>query len=247
MDDAQADTPENDPLLAECETAVGYRFTDRSLLKLALTHSSLRDLWTESNERLEFLGDSVIGLAVAEHIFCTFPDLAEGELTRIKSIVVSRLVLAEVARDLDLRRFLRVGKGISKTRTIPPSLLANTVEAMVGAIYLDAGFEVARDQVLAWAVDRIAKACRGRAARNYKADLQQLSQRLFSRTPVYDVLSSSGPDHRKEFVIQACITERRFPQGKGTSKKQAEQRAARNALRILKQEHDQDQPAPPVA
>src|SRR5690606_6064780 len=120
------------------EKAMGPAFGDRGLLALALTHSSLRDPWTHSNERLEYLGDSVLGLAVAEHLFCAFPTDAEGELTRLKSLVVSRQALARVAKALDLKAHLRVGKGIRKRGAIPPSLLANAVEALIGAVYLDA-------------------------------------------------------------------------------------------------------------
>lgn len=230
-----------------CEEALGYRFTDRALLQLALTHSSLRDEWTESNERMEFLGDSVLGLAVAEHLFCGHPDLPEGVLTRIRSQVVSRDALTGLARQLKLRRFLRVGRGIRKTRTLPPSLLANAVEAVIGAIYLDAGFETAREHVLQWLGPVLDDAASGQKTKNHKAALQQVTQRLFGCTPCYAVVEASGPDHDKEFMIQVEIEDRTFPAGRGPNKKSAEQRAARIALRDLKREHGAGFPDIPVA
>ncbi len=242
----EAANPENDVKLEELETRIGHRFVDRSLLELALTHSSLRDPWTESNERLEFLGDSVIGLAVAEHLFCTFSDFAEGELTRVKSIVVSRKALATIGQSLDLRNHIRVGKGIRKRRTIPTSLISNTVEAIVGAVYLDSGFEEARAFVLRHVDRHVGKVATRRDVRNHKAALQQIVQRKYGTTPIYRILETSGPDHSKEFVIEAKVGDRSYPAGRGSTKKQAEQRAARAALRILKQEHDFDSSEPPV-
>ncbi|MFH0943951.1 MAG: ribonuclease III [Planctomycetota bacterium] len=242
MSDEKAAKAEREKKLRECQKAIGHRFTDRTLLELALTHSSLKDPWTESNERLEFLGDSVIGLAVSEHLFCTHADYPEGELTRIKSIVVSKSALARVGRTLDIRQFLRVGKGIRKRRSIPPSLIANTVEALVGAVYLDAGFEVARAMVLSHLQELLGKVTKRRDVRNYKAALQQSVQRQFGTTPQYRVLETVGPDHKKEFVIEALVAKRAFPSAKGSTKKQAEQRAAKEALRALKQEHG-SQPA----
>lgn len=231
----------------ECEAALGHRFTDRKLLSLALTHSSLKDEWTDCNERLEFLGDSVIGLSVSEHLFCTFPRLAEGELTRIKSMVVSRSALADVGKTLDLKRYLRVGKGIRVKRSIPPSLLANAFEALIGAVYLDAGFEPARNLVLGRIEERIAAFVRRRQVRNHKAALQQAAQRIFATIPSYRLVDTTGPEHKKEFVVEARIGERTFQPGHGSTKKQAEQRAAREALKVLKQEHGQDFAAPSVA
>ncbi len=234
MTDEAALAAERKALLANCEKAVGHAFVDRSLMELALTHSSLKDAWTPSNERLEYLGDSVIGLAVSEHLFLNFPDLQEGELTRIKSVVVSRTGLAKLGRALDLQRFLRVGKGLRSRRALPQSLLANCLEALVGAIYLDAGFEVARDRVLEWIDRPIRTAAARRDGRNWKAELQHSMQRTLGRTPRYQVLDATGPDHKKEFVVVAIVGDRTFPQGRGSTKKQAEQRAARLAMIELK-------------
>lgn len=240
MKDEEAVRKEREKGLSALEKTLGYKFIDRSLLELALTHSSLRDTWTESNERLEFLGDSVIGLTVSEHLFCTRPDDPEGELTRLKSILVAGTSLAEVGKALELKKILRVGKGIRKSRSIPSSLIANAVEALVGAVYLDAGFEKARIVVLRHMDTLLTKVTRRRDERNHKAALQQMSQKRFSMTPNYEILETVGPDHKKQFVIEAVIGDRNFGAARGTTKKQAEQRAARLALRALKQENDSE-------
>jgi len=232
---------EREKKLALCEQALGHAFRDRKLLALALTHSSLRDPWTHSNERLEFLGDSVLGLVVAEHLFRSHPDLQEGELTRLKSLTVSTEALIALGKKLGLGTYLRVGKGIRRGRAVPTSLIANTVEAVVGAMYLDAGFAAARERVLDWiGADLAALPARSKTL-NFKAALQQSSQRIFARHPSYVVVDCTGPDHKKEFVVAARIGERDFPPAKGKTKKIAEQRAARLALRQLKK-HGIDPP-----
>lgn len=239
---------ENALRLERCEQALGYRFTDRSLLELALTHSSLRDPWTESNERLEYLGDAVVGLVVSEHLFCAHPKSQEGELTRLRSLIVSRDSLANVAKELDLRAFLRVGKGMKHGRNLPPSLLTNTVEALIGAIYLDAGFESARAVVLSWLENHILKAQRKRAIENFKAEFQHLAQVRTGKTPTYALVECIGPDHKKKFIVKARLQDREFPAGSGSSKKQAEQRAAKEALKLFRAETSGDVPtADPTA
>jgi len=235
---------EREKRLDELEVVLRHRFTNRDLLRLALTHSSLKDEWTQSNERLEFLGDSVLGLAVSNYLFTTFPDLHEGELTKLRSMTVSEAALIALGKRLELGRQLRVGKGIRKGRAVPQSLIANAVEAIVGAVYLDAGFETARDLVVSWMEVEIAKLTAKRIATNYKAALQQLTQRSFARHPVYAVLTELGPDHKKEFVIAVRIGDREFPSAKGKTKKLAEQRAARLALRVLKKDSRTSEAAP---
>lgn len=232
--------------LDDLEQRIGYQFQRRELLALALTHSSLRDPWTESNERLEFLGDSVVGLAIAQHLFTTFPALAEGELTRLKSLCVSAEALLEVGKTLDVSSCLRVGKGIRKGRAVPKSLIANAVEAVVGAIYLDSGFEAARDRVIAWLDERVRAKAEERKATNFKAALQQATQRIYGIHPTYHVVETHGPDHKKEFVVEARADQVTFPAAKGKTKKLAEQKAARLALRQLKREsptNEDDRPA----
>lgn len=227
---------ERDKKITELEGRLNYRFSNRELIRLALTHSSLRDPWTDANERLEFLGDSVIGLAVATHLFNAFPTQTEGDLTRLKSSVVSGAALVEIGKRFAVASYLRVGKGIRKGRGVPQSLIANALEAIVGAIYLDSNFETVRDLIVSWLEEDIKKLGTKRAAANYKAALQQSTQRLFGKHPTYSVLDEVGPDHKKEFVIAARIGDRLFAPAKGKTKKIAEQRAARLALRELKRD-----------
>lgn len=237
---------EREKRLDELESVIAHRFANRDLLRLALTHSSLKDEWTPSNERLEFLGDSVLGLAVSQHLFSTYPHLTEGEMTKLRSMTVSEAALIDLGKRLDLARHLRVGKGIRKGRGVPASLIANAVEAIVGAAYLDAGFETARALVVRWLESDIAKLLAKKHATNYKAALQQATQRLFSRHPAYTVLNEIGPDHKKEFVIAVRIGDREFPSAKGKTKKIAEQRAARLALRVLKKDAKAEASAAPA-
>ena len=237
MTDELAASKENELRLKNCEQALGHTFVDRSLLELALTHSSLRDPWNESNERLEFLGDAVVGAVVSEYLFCHFPELPEGELTRLKSIVVSRSGLGRIAKDMGIKDYLRVGKGIRKSRSIPISLQSNAMEAIVGAVYLDCGFESCRDLVVSWLEESLQRAARRTDVTNYKAALQQMAQKLYQQTPRYNLLETVGPDHKKEFVIEAVVGKRQFEAATGSTKKQAEQRAARSALRVLKKEN----------
>jgi len=136
-----------------------------------------------------------------------------------------------------LKKYLLVGKGIRKSRTIPVSLLANTVEAVIGAVYLDAGFETTRALVLEWFESSMRRAVARRDVTNYKAALQHASQQLFRSTPTYQLLEARGPDHKREFRVEAIVEGETYPPGRGSTKKQAEQRAARTALRALKKKH----------
>jgi ribonuclease-3 len=225
-----------------CESAIGYRFRDRALLRQALTHSSAARTRLESNERLEFLGDALLGAIVCERLFELFPDREEGELTRIKSVVVSRAGCARVTRKLDLQRFLLTGKGIVSQQRVPGSILAAVFEAVVAAIYLDGGFAAVREFVLREAREEITDAAISAIGVNYKSVLQQHAQRVTGETPGYIVLDEQGPDHSKCFKVSAVIGARSFPAAWGPSKKEAEQRAAQNAMAEL-----DGQPAPHVA
>ncbi|MCI0341067.1 MAG: ribonuclease III [Planctomycetales bacterium] len=219
-----------DPLQA-CEEALGHRFRDPGLLRLALTHSSAKVAGLPSNERLEFLGDSVLGLLVSEHLYRTRPDAAEGDLTRSKSALVSSRTLAQVGRALAVHRFLTVGKGIRSARALPRSVRANAVEAILGAIFLDGGIEAARAAVARILADGGTGASPGE--RNWKAELQHLAQTAHGATPTYRVIVEEGAPHSRSFVVVARIGEREFAPARGRSKKAAEQAAARRALEAL--------------
>lgn len=230
---AMADFPQDDfqsDLLQACEEVLEYRFRDRELLQLCLTHASIARTRLASNERLEFLGDSVLGLIVCELLFRRYPQLPEGELTRIKSVIVSRNLCAEISERLGLERFLLLGKGLTAHDRVPASILAAVLEALIGGVYLDGGLEAARAVVERLFGPEIDQVARQDERKNYKSLLQQVAQKRFGETPSYRLLDEKGPDHSKCFKISAVIGDTTYTAAWGASKKEAEQRAARNAL-----------------
>lgn len=216
--------------LSRCEQRIGYTFQDRSLLLAALTHASGANHRLASNERLEFLGDAILGAVVCDLLYHQFPDLLEGDLTKIKSVVVSRLTCAKICGDLALDDFLIVGKGMSNTKTVPRSVLADMFESLVAAIYLDGGDQAARRFIHEVIQPEIELAATGEADDNYKSLLQQMAQRDFGSTPTYQLLDERGPDHDKSFKVTAFVAGKDYPPAWGRNKKEAEQRAACNAL-----------------
>ncbi len=218
-------------ILAECQSAIGYTFRQPEILRSALTHASGADTRLASNERLEFLGDSVLGLVVCEQLFQRFPDYQEGDLTKIKSVVVSRRTCARISRVLNLGDFLFLGKGMhAQTSTVPPSMLADVYESLVAAVYLDGGIEAARTFILRHMGPEIEQVAESAHGGNYKSLLQQVAQREFGATPLYLLLDEKGPDHSKCFKISATIERYGYPAAWGRNKKEAEQKAAMNAL-----------------
>lgn len=234
-DDASLASLEEDaePALARCEERIGYHFRNRKLLTAALTHASGADHRLASNERLEFLGDAILGFVVCEMLFRHFPDFLEGDLTKIKSVVVSRQTCAKISRLLELEQFLIVGKGMAASASVPPSLLADAFESIVAAIYLDGGEPAAREFIERLVRPEIELTHSGATGGNYKSQLQQLAQREFGSTPVYQLLDEKGPDHSKCFKISAQVGGQRYMAAWGRNKKEAEQRAACNALSEL--------------
>lgn len=229
--------------LADCQQDLGYAFRDPERLRVALTHSSIKSDSNPSNERMEFLGDSVLGAIVAEHLFHEFPGYDEGELSRIKSVVVSAPVLAREAKRLRLPRYIFVGKGMSNLGKLPNSLLANAFEAIVAAIYLDRGFAAAREFVLGHIAQQVQAVVRNQHQKNYKSILQHLCQKEFNLTPTYTVTRVEGPDHSKQFEVVAVLGEREMMSGGGSTKKDAEQRAAEATLKALDAEMSDPAPA----
>lgn len=216
------------------EQRIGYRFEDQSLLAKALVHASIASARTDSNERLEFLGDAILGAVVCEHLYRRFPNDLEGELTKIKSNAVSRRVCAEIAVELGLADAVQLGKGMGHRTTLPQSLLAALFEAVIGAVYLDGGIEPARTLILRLLDTRIEQSARLGHQQNFKSVLQQSLQRRDLGAPVYVVLDEKGPDHAKcfEICVEICGGGgvRRFKSCWGMSKKAAEQQAALEAL-----------------
>ena len=216
-----------------CEERIRYAFQDRQLLKAALTHASGANHRLASNERLEFLGDAILGAVVCELLYDQFEGLLEGDLTKIKSVVVSRMTCAKICSELELDEFLVVGKGMSNNKNVPKSVLADMFESLVAAIHLDGGSEASRTFITSVVQAEIDRAATGDADDNYKSSLQQMAQRDFGATPTYQLLEERGPDHDKSFKVTAYINGREFPPAWGSNKKEAEQRAACNALAAI--------------
>ncbi len=220
--------------VSECERRIGHAFRDRSLLMAALTHASGAQHRLASNERLEFLGDAILGFLVCERLYRQFPESLEGDLTRIKSVVVSRETCSRLSDQLQLIDFLIVGKGLSvPDREVPSSVLSDLFESIVAAIYLDGGIEAVRPLVDRMLAPEIERAASGQHGSNHKSLLQQWAQRDYGVTPTYEVIEEAGPDHSKSFHVSAQIGSRSYEPAWGRNKKEAEQRAASNALREL--------------
>ena len=217
-------------VVAACEARIGYDFSDKSLLRAALTHASGALHRLASNERMEFLGDAILGAVVCELLYRRYPESLEGDLTKLKSIVVSRQTCAKISESLGMREFLILGKGMSVHPTVPSSLLADVFESLIAAIYLDGGIQFVRQFIETHLTPEIDLASEGETGGNYKSLLQQVSQREHGTTPTYQLLDEKGPDHSKCFKISAQIGTHRYQPAWGRNKKEAEQRAARNAL-----------------
>jgi ribonuclease-3 len=215
------------------EKIIQYTFTNPNLLKEALTHASIADSRLQSNERMEFLGDAVLDLIICEALYKRFPEYLEGDLTKIKSAVVSRRTCAEVSNETGLIDLLIIGKGISSREAMPSSLAAAVYESVVAAIYLDGGFEVVKQYVLRTMTGKIDSIASNTHQQNFKAVLQQHAQKMLGATPGYELLDEKGPDHSKCFEVCVVIDGRRFRSAWGPNKKMAEQKAALLALEEL--------------
>jgi ribonuclease-3 len=222
----------------ELEERLGVTFQQPSLLRNALVHSSYvnenPDMAPESNERLEFLGDAVLGLVIADELFATYPDQNEGRLTELRAHLVRRDTLAQAADRLRMGEALLLGRGEDEGggRTRPTNL-SHVYEAVVGAIFLDQGLPVARDFVLRSLDDELDEIKDRGSPLDPKSRLQELSQSRYQSTPQYQLLETEGPDHARRFTVEAVVNGEKVGTGKGASKQQAEKRAAREALRHL--------------
>ena len=221
---------------SELQQRISYTFGDPRLLERALTHRSYANehRLTEHNERLEFLGDSVLSLVVSERLMEDRPGSSEGELSRLRAAVVSEPSLAEVARSIGLGEFLLLGRGEEQTGGRDKgSLLANSLEALVASIYLDGGIEQAAAFIEGRFRDSFARAGGTGGTADFKTELQERCQELLKTLPEYRVVSESGPDHRKEFDVELTVQGEVLGRGSGKNKKEAEQRAAKEALERL--------------
>ena len=222
-----------DEVLDQAEEILDYRFVDRGLLRLALTHASIADSRLESNERLEFLGDAVLGVLVCDYLYATYPDLLEGEMTKIKSAVVSRRMCAKITMELGLEHLLALGKGMKIRPALPSSLAAAVLESVIGAIYLDAGMDRVRAFLMPILAPHVDQASKSGHQQNFKSVLQQYAQQRLDANAEYLLLDEKGPDHAKCFEVCAEMDGRRFSSCWAPSKKQAEQQAALLALEEL--------------
>ena len=215
---------------------LGYEFSHRDCLEAALAHRSwcAENEGSPSNERLEFLGDSVLGLVVTDHIYLSYPNLPEGELAKVRSSVVNAQALADAAMSLELGLAVRLGKGEDASGgREKPSILSDAFEAVIGAIYLDGGWQAAADFVLRMLGGLIEEAAAGPGGQDYKTRLQELAAQHYPDLPRY-IVEDDGPDHAKTFHARVFIGPDEQGEGRGRSKKQAGQAAARPAWETLR-------------
>ena len=223
-------------MIKDLEAAIGYRFKNITLLQNALTHSSYaNERWhnsLKSNERLEFLGDSILGMVVAEYLYKTFPDRPEGELTRMRADMVCEKTLAAVAARIELGRHLMLGNGEEQSGgRSRDSILADAVESVIAASFLDGGMEAARKLIEKFILVEVPVKKLNNA--DYKTALQELVQQKKNQTLSYRLVGESGPDHDKRFDVEVSLNGRVIGIGSGSSKKRAEQMAAQDALEKL--------------
>ena len=227
-------------ILADCQEAVGYRFRKPELLRSALTHTSGANTRQASFERLEFLGDAVLGLVCVEQLYHRFPEYQEGDMTKVKSAVVSRVACARFSQELGLGRVPVPRPGNAAERRLAVATCWRTYSnRSSAAIYLDGGMEAVRPFIVRFLDPEIDRVVRDAANNNYKSLLQQVAQREYGGTPRYQVLDEQGPDHHRSFKIAVMVSGHRFPAAWGPNKKVAESRAAQNALAAI-----QGQPIP---
>lgn len=226
------------PELSELETILQHTFRRRELLTLALTHrsSQLRQ-GEDHNEKLEFLGDAVLGLAMSDLLMLRFPEASEGDLSKLRASLVNARVLAAKASDIALGQWLRLGGGEERSGgREKPSILASAYEAILGAIYLDGGFTPARALVVRHFSEHLEEKSQG-VLFDSKTRLQEITQKIFKETPVYSVIEERGPDHQRQFISQVTIAGRLYGRGSGPNKKSADQAAALETLEMLRLEN----------
>ncbi|MBI5787638.1 MAG: ribonuclease III [Candidatus Schekmanbacteria bacterium] len=226
--------------LSTLQEKIAYTFNDLTLLDRALTHRSYaneqRGEQLEDNERLEFLGDAVLELVISHHMVEVYPHYTEGDLSKLRSYIVSEPVLAEIARNLELGEYILLGKGEELTYgRHKNSLLANTFEAIIAGIYLDSDLDAARRFVIPLFDKSIHEASQSEHLQNFKSLLQEYTQAKLSSIPMYEVISKKGPHHQRIFEVHVKIGKKVYGQGQGKSKKEAEQQAAKNVLKILQE------------
>jgi len=217
--------------------AMNIKFNDLSLLRQAFTHRSYlnehREIELEHNERLEFLGDAILELVVTDYLFFTYPDKPEGELTAYRAALVNTISISEVAKDLGANDYLLLSRGEAKdTGRARQYILANTFEAIIGAIYLDSGYDQAKEFIASTLLYKLKEIVAKNLWQDAKSFFQEKAQEQVGITPSYEVMSESGPDHNKKFTVGVYLNEKLIATGDGHSKQEAEQKAAKAGLEL---------------
>ncbi len=230
---SKSSSTERKTVLGEFQRRAGIKFRDVSLLDLAFHHRSFSNENQEirtNNERLEFLGDAVLGMVVASHLYASMSDRPEGDLARIKSVVVSEMTLSGIADELGVDKYLVLGRGeeLSGGRK-KKAILADAMEAIIGAYYLDSGYRPAEKFVLTFMIPEITKVLENRHHKDYKTLLQEFYQKKYKACPKYELVRKTGPDHNRTFWVEVELNGTRYGPSKGKNKKEAEQEAARIA------------------
>lgn len=225
--------------LGEFEKSIGVKFKNRKLLEEAFTHRSYLNENTDwsgnHNERLEFLGDAVLELVVTEYLFSNFKDKDEGELTSLRAALVNANMLSEAAQDLGLNDYLLLSRGEAKDLgRARQYILANAFEALIGAVYLDAGYDAADNFIKNSIITKVGDVISKKLFRDPKSLFQERAQEAYGLTPKYEVLKEWGPDHNKHFIVGAYIGKELIAEGEGPSKQEAQANAAEEGIRIKK-------------
>jgi ribonuclease-3 len=215
------------------EQRINYRFKDKHLLVQALTHSSALTSRKGSNERMEFLGDAILGFIASQLVVTRFPEYNEGALSTTKALLVNTKTIAKITKTLELEKNLILGKGLINKKELPLSILAGLFEAIVAAIYLDGGLNKAEEFVTKNLQDKLNEVQNNTFEKDYKSLLQDYTQKIYKKTPLYTVTRELGPDHRKTFYVIVEIGGKRYGPSEGYSKKEAEQKVAKLTLSIL--------------
>jgi len=228
--------------LQKFQQLIGYQFHDESLLKMSLTHRSYSHSHDNNelcNERLEFLGDSVLGLVIAEQLYRDQPKMQEGQLTKTKALLVNESTLADIGRDLTLNDYIRLASEEERSGGRDrPSIIADAFESVIAAVFLDSGLDAAHDLILRLIYAHREEIISDASRRNFKGELLEHAQALADGLPRYDVVLEEGPDHEKIFHVEVYIGNTRLGTGSGLSKKDAEQKAAAMALERYKKHHE---------
>ncbi|MFA5374848.1 MAG: ribonuclease III [Dehalococcoidia bacterium] len=221
--------------ITKLEDTLRISFRDSVLLQQALVHRSYLnenpDFELQSNERMEYLGDSMLSVVVAEKLYKDYPDLPEGDMTKLRSALVRRETLSRIAQHLNLDDYLYLGRGEETSGgRAKQSILADTLEAVIGAVFLDQGFDTCRDLILRLYEGEVEKAVLDSLTADCKSQLQEVTQSRYHEIPEYHVISAEGPDHAREFIVEVVVGGRVIGKGRGSSKREAEQKAAKAAL-----------------